>query len=553
MSKQRGQRASSFRLKAYVVLIILAAIWAYSVAFALNIHDGAFRLWLVVLSIAMICIEISASTMYSNDESSKHPILKFMGGLILTVPTVVFLGILIGNFFNGPLTKATDYAELITIEEKSFEESFHKINTSQIPLMDRDTAQRLGNRRLGSMDKLVSQFVPSDAYTQINVGEKPYRVTPLEYAGFFRWLNNKDQGIPNYLQVDMVTGDVEVKDVKENIKYSTSEYFGRDVKRHLRKKYPTTIFQYPSFEVDDKGHPYYIATTYEHEFFFRQAEPTGVIILDAVTGKTKKYNLDDTPTWIDRVYSADLIISQLDYNGLYKSGYLNSKFDKQGVTTTTNGYNYLSIDDDVYLYTGVTSVNNDASNIGFYLVNMRTKAAEYYPVTSADENSAMKSAEGVVQQMGYQSTFPILINLNDRPYYLSSMKDDSGLVRSYALVDAQNYQDVIIEPTIDKVLTALNNGETTTETTPENTGKPTDPVAAEEIETEEDLKAISGDVENISQAVVSGNTVYYFMIDGTVYKADISLHDQLPFVEPGTTIEGDINTKNEFKSIELKP
>lgn len=548
MNKKTGPRASSFRLKSYVVLIILAAIWAYSVAFALNIHDGAFRLWLVVISIAMICIEISASTMYSNNETTKHPMLKIIGGLILVLPTVVFLGILIGNFFNGPLTKATDYAELITIEEKSFEESFHKINTSQIPLMDRDTAQRLGNRRLGSMDKLVSQFVPSDAYTQINVGEKPYRVTPLEYAGFFRWLNNKDQGIPNYLQVDMVTGDVEVKDVKDNIKYSTSEYFGRDVKRHLRKKYPTTIFQYPSFEVDDKGHPYYIATTYEHEFFFRQAEPTGVIILDAVTGKTKKYNLDDTPTWIDRVYSADLIISQLDYNGLYKSGYLNSKFDKQGVTTTTNGYNYLSIDDDVYLYTGVTSVNNDASNIGFYLVNMRTKAAEYYPVTSADENSAMKSAEGVVQQMGYQSTFPILINLNDRPYYLSSMKDDSGLVRSYALVDAQNYQDVIIEPTIDKVLETLNKGETTTEIT---TQEP--PIEAEEIETEEDVKVLSGDVENISQAVVSGNTVYYFMIDGTVYKADISLHDQLPFVEPGTTVEGNINTKNEFKTIDIKP
>lgn len=532
-----------YRMVRYTILTILTIAIAYFTLPAINIHSFSFIVLLIIITLSIGFIEYSTHNRYpiysiDNEITKKKPVLKYMGYALLAVPTLFAIVVMIGNLFNGPMFRATDYAALIDVEEKSFEDDFYEIDTDQIPLMDRDTAQRLGNRRIGSMSDLVSQFVPSEAYTQINIKDQPYRVTPLEYAGFFRWLNNKDEGIPNYLQVDMVTGEVEVKDVEGNINYSTSEYFGRDVKRHLRKQYPTTIFKDPSFEVDDNGHPHYVATTYNHEFFFRQLEPTGVIVLDAVTGETKQYNLDNTPTWIDRVYSADLILEQLDDNGAYQNGFINSLFSKQGVTRTTDGYNYLSINDDIYLYTGVTSVNSDASNIGFYLVNMRTKDAEFYPVTSSDEYSAMASAEGVVQQMGYTSTFPILININDRPYYLSSLKDDSGLVRSYALVDAQNYQDVIVEKSIDDVINTLNGNSTTKSDT-----------EIKELETEEELTAVTGAVEEISQAVQSGNTVYYFMINGEIYKADIALSDRLPFVEAGNIIEGEANSSNEFKTI----
>lgn len=444
-----------------------------------------------------------------------------------------------GMFFNSPFFRAKDYAQLIEVEEKNFAEDFVENDTSGIPLMDRDTATRLGDRQIGGVSELVSQFVPASDYIQINIEDVPYRVTPLQYASFFRWVNNRSEGVPGYIRVNMVSGNAEIVDVKEGIKYSDSERFGRNVKRHLRFSYPTAIFGEPSFEVDDEGHPYYVATTYKTRFFFNYKEPTGVITLDAVTGETVRYELDESPQWVDRVYSAELILSQLDDYGKYQDGYWNSLIGQQGVTTTTDGYNYLSIEEDIFMYTGVTSVNSDASNIGFYLVNLRTKEAEYFPVVSADEFSAMESAVGSVQQMRYESTFPILINLEGRPYYLSSLKDDSGLVRLYALVDAQNYQTVYTDSRIDNVIAMMY----------EDLGIESDLEVVEEIENEEELIAFSGQVSEISQAVVSGDTIYYFMINGEVYKANINLHDDLPFVNEGTVIDGFADEANNIEEI----
>ena len=82
----------------------------------------------------------------------------------------------------------------------------------------------------------------------------------------------------------------------------------------------------------------------------------------------------------------------------------------KGVLQPTSGYNYVAINDDVYLYTGLTSVSNDASNVGFAMINLRTKDGKYYNISGAEEYSAMSSAEGQVQNLKYTATFPILIN-----------------------------------------------------------------------------------------------------------------------------------------------
>ncbi|WP_051237855.1 hypothetical protein [Lacticigenium naphthae] len=523
---------TKIRLALYSLLSIVTLIVFYIYTPAINIHSREFRFLILLITLLVIAIEISLDRQYFFKKKKKYT------ALIIPIIAIIVIGI--GNLFNSVLFRANDYADLIQVEEKDFENDFPAMNESSIPMMDRDTAQRLGDRRIGSINELVSQFVPSETYTQINIDNDPYRVTPLRYASLVRWFSNRKEGIPIYLKVDMVSGAVEVEDLKENIKYSDSELLNRNVKRHLRFNYPTRIFEDPSFEVDEDGHPFYVATTYKNKFWFTQLEPNGLIVVDAVTGETQEYDLENMPTWVDRVYSADLILQQLNYKGKYSDGFFNAQFGKRGVTQTTDGYNYIPMDNDIYLYTGVTSINSDASNIGFYLVNMRTKESEFYPVTSADEFSAMESAEGSLQQMRFKSTFPLLISLNKRPYYISSLKDDSGLVRSYALVDAQNYQKVITSDTVDGLIAQLN-GRSTAE------GEETE---IEEVD-DENLTKITGQVENISQAVVSGNTIYYFMIDGSIYKADITLHDNLPFVEPGNEVEGEVNENNEFRTIIL--
>ncbi|WP_051258461.1 hypothetical protein [Atopococcus tabaci] len=436
------------RFTLYSLLAIATLVIFYVFTPAINLHSQQFRFLILLVTLLTVSIEIAIDKRAFLHKKTKYA--------ILFIPAVAILAIALGNVFNGVVFRSTDYAGLIQVEEKNFEQDFPVMDESSIPMMDRDTAQRLGDRRIGSVNELVSQFVPAETYTQINIDNNPYRVTPLRYASFIRWVSNQDEGIPNYLKVDMVSGEVEVVDLAENIKYSDSELLNRNVKRHLRFKYPTKIFENPSFEVDEEGHPHYIATTYENKFWFTQLEPTGLIVLDAVTGETQEYDLENVPGWVDRVYSANLILEQLNYRGKYSDGFFNAVFGKRGVTQTTEGYNYIPMNNDIYLYTGVTSVNSDASNIGFYLVNMRTKEAEFYPVTSADEFSAMDSAEGSLQQMRFESTFPLLISLNHRPYYISSLKDDSGLVRSYALVDAQDYQKVITSETVDGLIAELN-------------------------------------------------------------------------------------------------
>lgn len=534
--------------------LVAFGLW-YRYVPAINIYSTGFRNLIGLVLILMLMLEVALWLNKKEKENygvDAHAITRFIlqRSFILIPMAIIMVVIPVGNLFNGPLVRSDDYQNLITPEEMDFENDFPVISEESIPLIDRSTASNLGERQIGGLTDLVSQFTPASDYTHINIKEKAFRVTPLEYASFFTWWNNKDKGIPNYLKVDMVDGTVELVELEENMKYTHSERFNRNVKRHLRFKHPTKIFQNPSFEVDDEGQPHYIATVYKPKFFMRQNEPVGLIVLDAITGETEYYDLDEMPSWVDRVYSANLVRTQLNYNGMYGKGFWNSKFAKNNVKQVTSGYNYISIEDDVYLYTGTTSAQNDSSNIGFYLVNMRTKEASYYPVTSADEASAMKSAEGVVQEKGYVATFPLLINIGEKPMYILSLKDNSSLVRMYALIDPVNYQNVMIDETVDGLIRQLKGDKEIIQDPEviEGEENATEPIP--EV-TDDELNEIAGSVENISSAVVSGDTIYYFLIDGSVYKANITLNDNLPFVQTDDQITGEVTENNEFRSIDL--
>ena len=130
----------------------------------------------------------------------------------------------------------------------------------RVPLLDKDTAEILGDRKMGSMVDMVSQFEADDIYTQINYKERPVRVTPLKYASFIKWITNQSEGIPAYIRIDMASQNTELVKLDQGIKYSTSEYLNRNIYRHLRFSYPTAIFDELSFEIDDKGVPYWLAT-----------------------------------------------------------------------------------------------------------------------------------------------------------------------------------------------------------------------------------------------------------------------------------------------------
>lgn len=130
-----------------------------------------------------------------------------------------------------------------------------------------------------------------------------------------------------------------------------------------------------------------------------------VVLCNAITGETVDYAIDEVPEWIDRAYSADMLVQLYDYYGTLKHGFFNSVLGQKDCLKTTEGYNYLAIDDDVWVYTGVTSVSGDQSNVGFVLMNQRTMETKYYAIEGATESSAMNSAQGEVQDLGYKAAF----------------------------------------------------------------------------------------------------------------------------------------------------
>lgn len=463
--------------------------------------------------------------------------LKFSTKTTVIICLLLAVLVLVGNIIGAKIFNASKYNTLITFNDGDFVKEVSEIGMDQIPVVDRDTASRLGQRKLGEMSDLVSQFEIEEIYTQINYKGRPVRVTPLRYGDIIKWLNNRKQGIPAYITVDMASQDTALIRLDNGIKYSKSEYFMRNVERKLRFDYPTRIFDDISFEIDDNGTPYWVASTVEFRIgLFSGRDIGGAVLMNAVTGESKYYALSEIPSWVDQVFSSTMVLNQLDYNGKYRSGWLNSIIGQKGVIATTDGYNYLAINDDVWLYTGITSVTSDESNIGFVLTNLRTKETKYYPLPGAEEYSAMSSAQGQVQHLGYKATFPILLNVADRPSYFMSLKDSAGLVKMYAFVDVQQYQIVgtgntVEESRIDYLNKLKKNDVTLSEEKNEN---------------------ISGTVSEIGSAVMDGNTCYFVTLEGNdkVFILPVTLSDRLPFLKTGDVITVHFNhsevTKVEF-------
>ena len=353
-------------------------------------------------------------------------------------------------------------------------------------------------------------------------------MTPLAYGDLIKWFGNQSNGIPAYITVDMTTQETQLVRLDEGIKYSRSEYFLRNLNRYLRFCYPTKIFEAVTFEIDENGTPYWIASVIDYKIgFWGGADICGAVLLNAQTGESTYYEVEDVPTWVDTVYSANMLINQLTYNGKYRSGFFNSIFGQKGVLRPTEGYNYIAIDDDVWLYTGMTSVTSDQSNVGFVLINMRTKEARYYVMSGAEEYSAMESAQGAVQEKKYTATFPILLNIAERPTYFMSLKDGAGLVKMYAFVDMEQYQIVGTGNTVDEARQNYVNNLM-------DAGVQVDEAPEEDLQE----TTVSGVVAQVSSAVVDGNTKYYVMLQGdsTVYVLPVEMSSLLPFVKEGDTL-----------------
>lgn len=521
------------RTKLLLILLVIAAlgIYYYAALPPVNIHSTEFWVFLFVLGIlaALIFIKKKNLNRYELKESKG---LK----VILGVVALIVIVYLVGALLSSPIVNAKKYQQLMAVETREFTTDIEELSFDQIPLLDKDSAELLGDRKMGSMVDMVSQFEVDSLYSQINYQDRPVRVSPLKYASLIKWFTNQGEGIPAYIKIDMATQDTELVKLDEGMKYTTSDHFNRNIYRHLRFKYPTYIFNDLSFEVDEEGIPYWICPVKKFNIGLFGGETIGrVVLCNAITGETQDYAIEDAPQWIDRAYSADLLVQLYDYYGTLKHGFFNSVLGQKDCLHTTDGYNYLAINDDVWVYTGVTSITGDQSNVGFVLMNQRTMETRFYEVEGATEASAMSSAEGQVQNLHYTATFPLLLNISGEPTYFIALKDDAGLVKKYAMVNVQKYQIVAIGDTVSECeenysTLMYENG---IRETPEDT---------------RDIETITARITKIAQGVVDGNSHYYIMVEGSDAIFDIPVVDFIDIIRYDVGDEVTIEYKEGEKS-----
>ena len=487
------------------VTLVFAAVYFYVVLPPISLKSEDFYVFVLLVCAVYGGCAILTSGFQGTGVKGYFGFLKKQCTVPLVVAAALVVTALVGAVIGWQLFRAGDYRDLLTVTDGDFAAEVEEISYDQIPMLDANSATKLGNRKLGELADMVSQFEVAGDYTQINYKGRPVRVTPLRYGDWIKWLNNRSQGLPAYLVIDMVTQNVDVVRLDQGIRYTTAEHFGRNLNRYLRFRYPTYLFDAPAFEIDEDGNPFWVCPRIRKTIgLFGGTDIAGAVLVNAVTGECTYYDAADVPSWIDHVYPAELIIQQYDYHGTYVNGFINSLFGQRDVTVTTDGYNYLAIGDDVYMYTGITSVVSDESNIGFILSNQRTKETRFYTVAGAEEYSAMESAQGQVQQMKYAATFPLLLNIADQPTYFMALKDAAGLVKMYAMVNVSQYQIVATGDTVasceanyrrilaEKGLVSADDADL--------------PLTGQ--------NEASGVLDDIRSAVVDGNTLYYLHLTG---------------------------------------
>lgn len=466
----------------------------------------------------------------------------------IAIAGVIILVMIIGYLAGATIFRAKSYSELMSVSNSNFSEDFKDINYDEVPRLDAQTAKVLADQQLGYLDEYKSQYVVTNDSTQINYKGRPVRVAYLQYADVFKWYNNTKNGLPAYMLIDLVSQKVQVvncvEKFGEGIKYSPTELFNEKLLRHLRFQFPTAIMDNPNFEIDDNAHPYWITPVLDKTIgLFGGTDVKGVIITDALNGESNYYSIDTVRTdkklnWIDVVYNENLIIEQYNYHGKLANGFWNSIIFQNDVNIASSGNGNIALDDDVWVYTGVTSIESDTSNFGFVLCNQRTKETRYYKNGGAMEYSAVESAKDAVQNYGYNAIFPILLDIENQPTYFMSLYGDGYTIKGYALVnledktivgtglvDVQKSDVKALNAAVSNYIDALKDKGVVDESANADDYKVEEDGNEESEESSDkkeepaktDGKTVTGEIADIKTSVNDGNTVYYLKIEDKYY------------------------------------
>ena len=554
-----------------VVTVVVVGVAYYFLLPAINLSDPLFWIFVVGTLILWSALASGVEASYGGKTQSRY---RAAGIAAVCGVGIAAVGIVIA-LASSTMFHAKTYAGIMTVNEKETitQDLPNAKTTSSIALMDTDSAAKLGDRKIGSLSDVVSQYDVSGDYSQIAYQGDPMKVSSLEYAGIIKYFRNRGQGVPGYITVSPTTMEADYVELEKGMRYVPSAYFSEDLYRHVRSKYRTELLDGYSFELDEEGNPYFTFPVYKNRIFlFGGRDVKGVIAVDPVSGDMDYYDVGEVPNWIDRVYEGDLLCEQYNWNGLYSDGFLNSIFSQTGckkITELSDGsgdeesdseeandgvdYGYIVKDNDVWVYTGVTSLNSDQSNVGFVLMNERTGECNFYPIAGADEQSAMNAAEGELQQYGYKASFPSLIDIDGVPTYIMVLKDDSGIVKQYAAVNVEQYNIVATATTqaecINKYNALLGKDAILDVGESGSDGTGADDGSGGASEAEEPRTPVTVTIAKMEYVTVDGDTwVYILGTDQQIYKTEFGKgsNENVMLYNVGDTVQISVNADHEF-------
>lgn len=521
-----------------IVSIVIAVYlnWLFTPAWTFK-SQGFWWYWIVVIA-EFTLIQFLVEKKNGDWE---HKVSKKIGIGCLGVTLLTMLLM----FFSSELMHAREYSNLVQVEDGNFATDIPQVcEDSKMITLDMQTAQQLGSRVIGSLPN-ISRYSVNEEYNLTKYNGEYYRVTPLEYADGWKALTNSSEGLPAYVVVNATENKADILNLEKNIRYSPNAFGSYNLKRHLRNEYKTYIFGDFQFEIDDKNNPYYIVPVMEANIgLFGGKTVSSFLVVDAVNGKSEEYLPEELPPWVNHAYSLSNLMGLASYHYGYKNGFWNyvifendilklsynykdnSEEDEEADESIDNfdGYSSILINGEINFLTGLVSTGEDESMVGFITANPRTGKIKFYNCVGAEEGTAQKSAESLVQNFGYSASYPIVVNVEGQETYFMTLKDKTLNNKAFAFVNVREYNKAVQSENFDEAL-KLYKQKIAIDT--KNASE----------EKEETLK--EGKIVELYQAIKSGNTNYFFRLEGDemLYVSSIEINSKQVKMKIGDTVE----------------
>ncbi|MGL4799204.1 MAG: hypothetical protein ACRCWY_07390 [Cellulosilyticaceae bacterium] len=482
------------------------------------------------------------------DQNNILNISKVAKGHFILAALLGIVVVIVPFITSTPLLHADAYRSLIgEVKASDFTKDISPVSVEDIRLVDKETAIRLGDKKMGEVPGLGSIARLGDFHIQ-SVENELFWVAPLVHRDLIKWATNLD-GTTGYIMVS-ATNPQDVRfiqtldDKPVKIVYQPDAYLHQDLARHVYlsglMNVGLTDF---TFEIDDAGAPYWVVTLYEHAIGFSGGDAIGVATVHATTGEVSTYAIEEAPEWIDRIQPESFITSQLTSWGIYVDGFLNSRLAQANVLVPTPGTSLVYGEDGrSYWYTGMTSAGADEATIGFILVDTRTKEARLYKQPGATETAAMSSATGKVQEKGYKATFPVMYNILGTPTYVMSLKDNAGLIKMVAFVSVEDYSLLGVGDTKE---IALRNYKEALKSKGNSIS-----IGGATATT----KSLTGTLTRINADVQNGMTYYYFTLDTnttTAFVVTSALSKEIPLSQVGDKVTLTYDSYGDDRTIDV--